>query len=316
MDFLKVLRAFLTTAYKMSEGDIDAILSASGEDQTKLISAILEKDTARVQAITDAAKPPAGQTFKDGEGKGKKEALTAFEKSLKDKFGIESELTGLELVQELLTSKSQGGQSGDLTDEKVKTHPVYQQLEKAMKKAVQDKDTEWQAKLAEQEAATKKADTHRTVQAEALKFLQTLNPAIPKNELIAQNMQKGFLGSLLNGIDYTVNDDGSIVPMKDGKVMTDAHGHTLPFSDLVKTTATGYYEFAQNNGGGNGGNGSQGQNQNGGQQKNAGQGGGSTTARTTFKNEADFFAYTRDTNVPIADRLTAQEAWDAQHADA
>lgn len=304
MDFLKVLRVLLTTFYKMSEGDIDAILTASGEDQAKLITAIQDKHAVRVQEIIDGAKPPAGQTFKDGEKKGFREALTNLEKLIREEYNLESTSTGIDLVKEAVSANAG---SGKLDPESVKKHPEYLSLEKSMRKAIETNNTEWQGKLDAIEANNKKANIMQTINNKAIDVLNGLKPIISANANIARNTQNGFLNSFAN-IEFQINEDGGIVMSKDGKVMKDKHGHTLEFDELIKSHAEGYYEFAQNNGGGNGGNGKDGTGK--GNNQNGGNGGGGYQKPKTLE---DLNKITRDRSIPLADRQKAQAEWDAEN---
>lgn len=252
MDFEKLLRAYLAKAYKMQDGDIDAILAASKDDQNALMAALLEKDKERVAELK---KPAQGQTFQDGYKKAKAEVLTEFENSIKEKFGIESDVNGVELIETLVTEKTKGAKPKDLTEDDVKKHPAYQSAEKAFKAQLKQTQTEWEQKLADTQTQFKKADIFAKVKDKALTHLKGMNPVLPTNPKVAANIEKTFLDSLKD-YDFDLQDNGArIVVMKDGKVVDDGHGHSLEFEKLVTENAGNYFEFKANNGGGNAGNG-------------------------------------------------------------
>jgi flagellar biosynthesis/type III secretory pathway protein FliH len=312
MDHKEPFRAFLSTAYKMTAGDIDSILNESGEDQAKLVKALTDKHAARVAEIAAEARPPEGQTFKDGVKKGFKDAFTSLEKSIRDEYEIESTATGIDLVKEVIAAKATAsGTPAKLDDEEVKKHPVYQQLEKQSKKQLADTAADWEKKFTDRELEIKKSSTLTTVQQKALDLRNSLQPVISGNAKIAANTEKGFL-SRLGELEYTVNDDGSIIMQKDGKVLTDKMGHTMQFDDYVKELSGEYYEFKANNGGSNGGNGGQGQSGTGGNAGAGGAGGGNYQKPKTID---ELFKVTRDKNGPIADRLKVQAEWDAEHPE-
>jgi hypothetical protein len=252
MDFLKVLRAYLAKAYKMSDGDIDAILEASKDDQDALMAALLEKDKQRV---ADLKKPTQGQTFQDGYKKAKAEVLTEFENSIKEKYGIDSDANGVELVEALVTEKTKGAKPKDLTEDDVKKHPAYQSAEKAFKAQLKQTQTEWEQKLTDTTNQFKKQEVFGSVRDKALGILQGMNPALPTNPKVAATIQNTFLDSL-KSYEFDIQDNGArVVVMKDGKVVDDGHGHSLDFEKLVKDQAGNFFEFKANNGGGNAGNG-------------------------------------------------------------
>lgn len=313
MDHKEPIRAFLSTAYKMTAGDIDSILNESGEDQAKLVKALTERHATRVAEITAEARPPEGQTFKDGVKKGFKDAMSNLEKSIREEFDIESTATGMDLVKEIITAQAAAsGKTATLDDEAVKKHPVYQQLEKTVKKQLQDTTAEWEKKYNDRETEIKRGEALSKVQQKALEVRNSLNPSIPGNAKIAANMEKGFLSEFAN-LEFTFNDDGAIILSKDGKVLTDKMGHTLQFDEYVKERAGEHYEFKQNNGGSNGGNGGTGNSGTGGSAGAGGQGGGGYTKPAT---EAELFKLTRDTARPLEERLKIQAEWEAEHPEA
>ena len=116
--------------------------------------------------------------------------MSDFEKQLKETFETESEKTGLDLITEILTAKtSEAGKKGQLTDDDVKKHPVYQAAEKAFKKQLTEKETEYETKLTEVESAAKKAQTFSSVKDNALAILEGLNPIYAKTQKLQQQLK-------------------------------------------------------------------------------------------------------------------------------
>jgi hypothetical protein len=103
-------------------------------------SKLLDEDAKRVEAIKKSVdtKP----AFQDGFKKAQGEILTKFEKDLKEKFGLESDKMGLELVEELVSKKSEGGQGGDLTEDAIKRSKVFQDMESNLKKQIKQTETD------------------------------------------------------------------------------------------------------------------------------------------------------------------------------
>lgn len=285
----------MSKAYKLDDGTIGEILNAENADEKSVISKILELDTQRV----DKLKTSGGKdgTFQDGYAKAKKEVLSDFEKQLKETFEIESEKTGLDLITEILTAKtSEAGKKGQLTDDDVKKHPIYQAAEKAFKKQLADKETEYKTKLTEVESAAKKAQTFSSVKDNALAILEGLNPIYAKNPKVATTIKNQFLNEL-QGFDFERQADGSWLVTKDGKVVEDGHGHSKSFEDIIKETSENYFEFQENNGGQNAGN----------ENKDNGSGGNVTVPK--FKNQAEADAYAANESIPLEQRIKALDEY-------
>lgn len=306
-DANKLLRALLGGAYKMPKTEIDKLLSDDTTDEDGETT-ILEGDKARIGKLTTPAK---GSTFQDGYAKGKKEVLTALETEIKEKFEIESDATGIDLIETVVTEKAKGaGKPKELTEDDVKKHPVYQNAEKAHKNALKQVTTEWETKLNERESQFKKGETFNTVASKALAKLNGMNPVIPTNAKVAANIQRSFLDGL-KGFDFEVQGD-RIVVMKDGKVVDDGHGHSLDFDKLIEDHAGGFYEFKQNNGGSNGGNGKPGEGAGG-----AGSGGPGGVAYPAGiqkpKTWDELMKVVNDTTVPATDRQTVMNVWEQEN---
>lgn len=285
----------MSKAYKLDDGTIGEILNAENADEKSVISKILELDTQRVEKLKTSGGKDG--TFQDGYAKAKKEVLSDFEKQLKETFEIESEKTGLDLITEILTAKtSEAGKKGQLTDDDVKKHPIYQAAEKAFKKQLADKETEYKTKLTEVESAAKKAQTFSSVKDNALAILEGLNPIYAKNPKVATTIKNQFLNEL-QGFDFERQADGSWLVTKDGKVVEDGHGHSKSFEDIIKETSENYFEFQENNGGQNAGN----------ENKDNGSGGNVTVPK--FKNQAEADAYAANESIPLEQRIKALDEY-------
>ena len=285
----------MSKAYKLDDGTIGEILNAENADEKSVISKILELDTQRVEKLKTSGGKDG--TFQDGYTKAKKEVLSDFEKQLKETFETESEKTGLDLITEILTAKtSEAGKKGQLTDDDVKKHPVYQAAEKAFKKQLTDKETEYKTKLSEVESAAKKAQTFSIVKDNALAILEGLNPIYAKNPKVATTIKNQFLNEL-QGFDFEKQADGSWLVTKDGKVVEDGHGHSKSFEDIIKETSENYFEFQENNGGQNAGN----------ENKDNGSGGNVTVPK--FKNQAEADAYAANESIPLEQRIKALDEY-------
>lgn len=256
-----IITGLLSKAYNFDNGKIaelfkDGETELSEDQQKEILQKLLEEDAKRVEAIKKSVdtKP----AFQDGFKKAQGEILTKFEKDLKEKFGLESDKMGLELVEELVSKKSEGGQGGDLTEDAIKRSKVFQDMESNLKKQITTVKTEYETKINEIQDGYKAEQTFSNVSQKALQIFNGLNPILPQNKTVADNQVKIFVNTLKD-FKFDVQDERIVVMDKDGKVLEDGHGNSRSFEDIVKETASGLFEFKANNGGSGSGNGGQGQ---------------------------------------------------------
>ena len=140
-----IITGLLSKAYNFDNGKIaelfkDGETELSEDQQKEILQKLLDEDAKRVEAIKKSVdtKP----AFQDGFKKAQGEILTKFEKDLKEKFSLESDKMGLELVEELVSKKSEGGQGGDVTEDAIKRSKVFQDMESNLKKQITTVKTE------------------------------------------------------------------------------------------------------------------------------------------------------------------------------
>lgn len=289
-----IITGLLSKAYNFDNGKIaelfkDGETELSEQQQTEILNKILEIDAQRVENIKKSVDKK--DAFQDGFKKAKSEVLTDFEKGLKEKFGVESDKTGLELVEEVVSKKSEGGQGGDVTEDAIKRSKVFQDMESNLKKQITTVKTEYETKINEIQDGYKAEQTFSNVSQKALQIFNGLNPILPQNKTVADNQVKFFVNTLKD-FKFDVQDERIVVMDKDGKVLEDGHGNSRSFEDIVKETASGLFEFKANNGGSGSGNGGQ-----------QGQGGsGSSYAGNVPKTFEELEKVMSDTSISIEDR--------------
>ena len=288
-----IITGLLSKAYNFDNGKIaelfkDGETELSEEQQTEILNKILEIDAQRVENIKKSVDKK--DAFQDGFKKAKSEVLKDFEKELKEKFGLESDKMGLELVEELVSKKSEGGQGGDVTEDAIKRSKVFQDMESNLKKQITTVKTEYETKINEIQDGYKAEQTFSNVSQKALQIFNGLNPILPQNKTVADNQVKFFVNTLKD-FKFDVQDERIVVMDKDGKVLEDGHGNSRSFEDIVKETASGLFEFKANNGGSGSGNGGQGQG-----------GSGSSYAGNVPKTFEELEKVMSDTSISIEDR--------------
>ena len=288
-----IITGLLSKAYNFDNGKIaelfkDGETELSEQQQTEILNKILEIDAQRVENIKKSVDKK--DAFQDGFKKAKSEVLTEFEKGLKEKFGIESDKTGLELVEDVVSKKSEGGQGGDVTEDAIKRSKVFQDMESNLKKQITTVKTEYETKINEIQDGYKAEQTFSNVSQKALQIFNGLNPILPQNKTVADNQVKFFVNTLKD-FKFDVQDERIVVMDKEGKVIEDGHGNSRSFEDIVKETASGLFEFKANNGGSGSGNGGQGQG-----------GSGSSYAGNVPKTFEELEKVMSDTSISIEDR--------------
>ena len=301
IDALSILKGLLSKAYKMDDGKIAELFDAENATDESIAAALLAEDTQRV-SLLKKQNADNKDSFNQGYAKATKEQRAAFEKEIKEAFELDSDTTGIDLINEVITAKAPAGGKGaaEITDDDVKKHTVYQTMERNFKKQLKEANDAHTAKVEELEKGFKRNETFYGVREKADAFLAALKPILPKSANVATTIKNQFFNEL-KGYDYEQQADGSLIVTKDGKVLEDAHGHTKSFEDVVKGLASNYFEFEANNGGANAGN------------ENNGAQGGAGAART-FKTQKEALEYANDTNVPLADRMAALEAYNKSGA--
>lgn len=294
MDYLKIIKGLLSKAYKFDDGKIAELLKeADGVNEENILSSLLTEDAARVTILKT---PKSGETYNDGYAKAKKEVLTDLENQIKTAHGIQSDKKGVELIDEIITAKSSnGGKDGEITDDVVKRHPAFIQMEKDFKKQVSDKEKELETKTKEYETSISKISTFTNVKSKADGIFQALKPILPKNAKVAQNIKNQFYKEL-EGYDFEQQADGSYLVSKDGKRLEDGHGHSRDFNEIIESIAGNYFEFEENNGGANAGN-------NNDKDK-------TKPDIKNVKSESDATKIALDKTIPLADRLKALEEYE------
>ena len=288
-----IITGLLSKAYNQDTGKIAELLKngeeLSEEQQTEILNKILELDTQRVENIKKSVSTK--EFIEQGYNKAKKEVLTKFEDELKAKFGIESEKTGQDLVDFIVSEKAEKGGSGEgLTEDAIKRSKFYQDLESKSRKDLSDLKTTYEKQIEDINNGHNYEKTFSEVSQKALTIFNGLNPILPQSKTVADNQVKIFVDSL-KGFKFEKQDDRIVVMDSEGKVVQDGHGNSRSFEDIVKETASGLFEFKANNGGSGSGNGGQGQG-----------GSGSSYAGNVPKTFEELEKVMSDTSISIEDR--------------
>lgn len=304
MDIKKFLLDYLVSSVGLTKEDAAAkIIELESDDKdTEASKEILASFKAKIDDLKTT-------NFNDGHKKAAKEVKFAFEKDLKAKYGVTSDKTGTELVEEIVASQTQGSGKGgkDLTDEEIKKHPLFLKLESDSKKALKDAETTFKADLKKIEDAKALEETLKEVKSIGIAEFKKLNPVLSPDATKAEK-QTLQIAKALEGKTYQKVGNDFLVLKEDGSRLEDEHGNPVRLSNLVREISDdlGFdYKAATDRSSAGGGN-------------NKGQGGGNegeSGNKYTGKmpsNEDELNGVLFDPKVSAEHKAEIQEAWNAQ----
>jgi len=246
----EILTGLLTKAYNKSSEEIAELLYTKDADSEEVtlkegaLDLVLDMDLNRVEKLKSSAKPDK-DSLKSLRDQTIKEIMEDFEKKLKAKYSLESSSKGLDLVQEIIDQVS----DCDISDEKVKQHPHYLEMEQTKNEAIETLQQEHEDYKLNQDRRSRLGRVNNDV----LGIFASLNPIESENTVVAQTRRDDFLKKF-EGYDYDIKEDGNHFVKLDGNRVEDNHGNPVKFNDFVKNIATMNYDFKQGDDRGNAGN--------------------------------------------------------------
>lgn len=228
---VQAFEAFLQKAFKLSAEELASLYNEAGELSD--FSLLERKDAERIGKLN---------IDKENQYKrGQKEASIKIEKAIKEKYDVDSELTGVELIDYIIETKLSEVDNG-VKD--VMKHPDVIKLINDHTKALKAKDKEWQQKYEAKEAEIVKAQMMGKVKNVALAEFDALNPILSEDPRKAQAQKDIFLREIEKGVFQ--EQEGQIIPLNDkGENLKDEHGHQISFADYVRRVAETYFDFRQ-----------------------------------------------------------------------
>lgn len=225
------LNETLSKVFKLDAEKLATLYNEAG-DLTDL-SVVTQADEARIAKFTTEKTAQYNRGIKEGAGK--------IEKELKEKYEVESDLIGAELVDHIVLKQTEAITKANPKD--VTKHPDYLKLESSIDKKIKDRDKEWEGKLALKEAEFKKEKLFEKIKDKALANLDSRKPILPTDPKKAQVWKETYLNELKAG-NYQEGEDGSpIVLDKEGNMLKDKHGNAITFDEFEKEISDKYFEY-------------------------------------------------------------------------
>jgi len=300
MELNDLLFGVLTKTLNKSEEEISALLYTKAEDSDELIlkddalELVLDADVSRVDKIKKSVKPDP-EALKSQYSRGLKEAMENYEKELRETYSSASDAQGLDLVKAIINSETKN--KSKLTDDDVKKHPLYLDLEKnrVTKEKYDSLESEFNDYKSNQARNARLSDIKKDV----MTIFDTLNAVQSDNPTVARNRINDFLSKFEQAnLDYEIQEDGNHVITKDGSRLEDDHGNPLKFKEFVVQNAQLYYDFAKSDAKGNAGN-------------SGGDNGGGSHIDVP-KTKEEYLKYMATESDP-AKRVAMNQAWEAQN---
>lgn len=235
-----LLSEYLSKTLGKKKEEIEPLLTE--EKISEALPALLSWDAARV----DVFKKKETEGFERGYKKANGEVLSKFEKELKEKYELDSSKTGIELIDELVSAQKG---STKITDEAVKSHQLYLDLESRAKKQEKAIEAEWKAKIEALQGEYKRKEVNSYVLKEALAHLDTLSPVLPEEDAKKANQLKWFEAEVL-GLNWEIkeNQDGTkmLIPLdKEGKRIENEQGYPRDAKDIFTASAEKFWSFSK-----------------------------------------------------------------------
>lgn len=236
----KIVSDSLVKLFKITPEDLASLFNEAGD----LINftAVERLDSERTTRFTDDRNNQFSRGVKEGAQK--------IEKAIKEKYSIESDKTGIDLVDHVVVEKVSEAKTSEEVSDK---HPYVMKARRDWEKEQKERDKEWQKKLDNMQVEFDRAKTFEFVKTKADGILTGLKPIFSSNPLIANNIKNLFFDELAKQ-NFKRQDEEVLIFDKEGNPMKDAHGYTKSFNDVVKEVADKYFEYQTSEGRSNSGN--------------------------------------------------------------
>ena len=237
-DLKELTLGFFGKTLNITDDEVAALLFENADEGTikdGALENLLAKDSNRIQKFKDER-----QTYYDnGFKKAQKESLSKLEEQIKETFEISSDAKGIDLIQEIVNTKVSSTENFD--EEKVKVHPLFTKTVNELTKKIKDTEGIWEQKFDAREKDLAKQNTFQDIKNKARLLLENLKPILPSDSTKADK-QLSFFYNELNGFEFE-NQDGTIIIMKDGKLLEDKHGNRINFDAFIKDNAATIWDF-------------------------------------------------------------------------
>lgn len=240
----EVAESFASSLHKIDAAGLRKALEISDDekeiDSQKLIDFLISKQSEKLKLRDDA-----------GYQRAEKKILSGLEKDLRTEFNVSdddtAELKGLDLIKHIVEAvKAEPGKGGKskLTDDEIKKHPIYLELEKSKITEVKKVQTEFETKIKEITDGQEYEKLLTDVERQALQIFTEMGDAIlPEEKSIAEKHVNKLLIGELKGYKFQKNGDDILVLNPDGTRKEDKAGNAVTLKDLTQDVAKSNFQF-------------------------------------------------------------------------
>lgn len=279
----KLLNESLSKLFKMDSETVASLYNEAGELSD--FSRILELDRERIQKYKEENDNQYRRGIKEGAQK--------IEKAIKEKYEVDSDLQGVDLVDHLVVTKTEEVKSASSKD--ITKHPDYIKLQLSVDKQLKERDTQWQSKLDNQAKEIAAARLFEKVSKRALANLKSRNPIMPQDPRKAQAWEEIYLGELRKHSYMEDSDGNPIVLNAEGTPLTSPHGKNITFDEFEKEVADRYFEYPVAGDRSSAG--------------NKGIDGAGSSGFATPKTEEEYMTRLKDPKITPAERIKLTDFW-------
>lgn len=284
----QILEAFLSKALNMDTGAMASLFNEAGELITvePLLTANAEK-VAKQREISESQ-------YK----RGIKESREKLEKELKAKYGVDSELQGLDLVDEILAKEVEVHKSASTTkDDDIEKHPKFIEKRREFEKQLTLKEKELMEKFQTEKAELEYEFVWEKARNKARMALPESKFILPEDQARREKLLKVYENELKELYKYAPTEDGIdfIVLDKDGNPAQDKQGNMLKFSDVITSVGSTYFPIQTSE-----------------PRTSAGNTGGGQTTTYKFKDREAYRAEMQKASGNLEKQAEISKAWEAQ----
>lgn len=243
-------RGILKNLYGIEIGDdSDALKDAEGNVKT-VDQLIAEYHQKKISDLTETYKGEKDSQFK----RGTRETSERWEKDLRTKWGIDDvTIKGnalLDAIEERQKSeldklKSTLAEEG-LTEDKIKSSPLYQELLLHKDQEIESVKSEWQKKLDDKDHEIKQRAVIKKKIDFIGSFLADENLAFTADKEIDTTRKNNFVNDMM-GRNWKIDESGEPVMLdEDGGLLRDKMQNVVKFDDVVKKGLRNHIGFKEN----------------------------------------------------------------------
>lgn len=227
----KILNESLGKLFKMDPETLASLYNEAGELVN--FSKILELDAERVAKYK--------KENNDQYNRGVKKGASDIEKELKEKYELDSDLLGVDLVDQLVVKKIEEVKSAGTKD--ISKHPEMTKARLEWEKEQKKRDEEWKAKLDAKDVEFAQIKLKENVKSKGLAYLDEFKPVLNPDPAKANQWRSVYINELLSYKYQSQDGDDPVALGEDGQPLKDSHGYVRKLKDLSKEVADKYFDY-------------------------------------------------------------------------